>query len=422
MQKKVLILTYYWPPSGGAGVQRWVKFAKYLPGTGWEPIILTVDPAYAAYPVTDDSLAGEIHPSTEVHRTPATDYFSLFGRDKSRIPSAGFAGNPDNSVRGKLSRFIRGNFFIPDPRKGWNKYAIRKAAELIGKYSIEYLITTSPPHSTQMAGLKLKKMFPGIKWIADLRDPWTDIFYYELFYPSFIARRIDGSYERNVFEKADRIITVGENLARSFTSKYPPSSGKITILTNGYDEEDFKDASFQNPERFTITYAGTLSGAYPLESLLTALKSISSGKDFLFRIVGTLPRDIKEKIIEHTGAGKAQFIPYCAHSEVIRLTTGSSMLLLVIPESANAKVITTGKVFEYIAARKPVLCIGPADGDAASVLRRSGQDSVFSGKDPSEIEKFILDEMENGSGPREPHPEFSRKNITGMLSQLLESI
>ena len=156
--KKVLVVTYYWPPSGGAGVQRWLKFSKYLPETGWQPIILTTDPAYAVYPALDASLEKDVPEYIRVHRTTATDWFRFYRGDKSKVPSAGFATNKDDSLKGKISRFIRGNFFIPDPRKGWNRYAFKKACELIEQEGIKHIITTSPPHSTQLIGLKLKKI------------------------------------------------------------------------------------------------------------------------------------------------------------------------------------------------------------------------------------------------------------------------
>ncbi|MBA4322070.1 MAG: hypothetical protein C0408_04570, partial [Odoribacter sp.] len=181
---KVLIITYYWPPGSGAGVQRWLKFSKYLPEFGIEPVILTVDPEYAAYPATDKSLQTEISNDLKIHKTRATDYFRIYKKDKTKIPSAGFASNSDKGLKSKILRFIRGNFFIPDPRKGWNKYAFRKACEIIDNEGIKIVITTSPPHSTQLTGLKLKKKYPYIKWISDLRDPWTDIYYYNEFYPT----------------------------------------------------------------------------------------------------------------------------------------------------------------------------------------------------------------------------------------------
>ena len=193
---KVLIVTYYWPPSGGAGVQRWLKFAKYLPEFGWEPIILTVDPQFAAYPVTDYSLNEDVPAGLRIYSTPATDYFSIYRKDKSKIPTAGFANSMDDTLKGKFLRFIRGNFFLPDPRKGWNRYAFKKASDLIDSEGIKHVITTSPPHSTQLIGLKIKKKYPEIKWIADLRDPWTDIYYYKQFYPTLLSKRIDAGYEK----------------------------------------------------------------------------------------------------------------------------------------------------------------------------------------------------------------------------------
>ncbi|MCX6255194.1 MAG: glycosyltransferase, partial [Bacteroidia bacterium] len=233
---KVLIITYYWPPSGGAGVQRWLKFSRYLPQFGWEPAILTVDPEYAAYPVIDNSLTDDLPLSIKVHRTHAINYFSIYKKDKSKIPTAGFANSVDNTLKGKILRFIRGNFFIPDPRRGWNKYAFKKACEIIETEGIKHVITTSPPHSTQLIGLKIRKKYPGIKWIVDLRDPWTDIYYYKQFYPTFISKIIDRGFERSVLKNADRIITVGPSLKDLFSLKLKGIANKIEVITNGYDE------------------------------------------------------------------------------------------------------------------------------------------------------------------------------------------
>jgi hypothetical protein len=145
---RLLVITYYWPPAGGAGVQRWLKFSKYLSQSGWEPVILTVDPQFAAYPAFDASLAKDIHKNIEVHRTKATDWFRLYASDKSKVPAGGFAVNPDNSPKGKISRFIRGNFFIPDPRRGWNKFAFKKACELIETREISHIAYRTSPEET----------------------------------------------------------------------------------------------------------------------------------------------------------------------------------------------------------------------------------------------------------------------------------
>jgi glycosyltransferase involved in cell wall biosynthesis len=235
---KVLIVTYYWPPGSGAGVQRWLKFSKYLPSLGWEPVILTVDPGYASYPAIDNTLEKDIPESIKVYKTKATDYFRIYKKDKSGIPSAGFANSDESGFKAKILRFIRGNFFIPDPRKGWNKFAFRKACEIIEQEKISFVITTSPPHSTQLIGLKLKKKYPAINWIADLRDPWTDIYYYSMFYHTFLARSIDRLLEKKVLLGADRIITVGKSLKELFSGKAEGLGRKIRVITNGFDDDD----------------------------------------------------------------------------------------------------------------------------------------------------------------------------------------
>jgi glycosyltransferase involved in cell wall biosynthesis len=422
--RRLLVITYYWPPAGGAGVQRWLKFSKYLPLYGWEPVILTVDPQYAVYPALDNTLSKDIPDHIEVIRTKATDWFRLYGSDKSKVPSSGFAVNMDNSLRGKISRFIRGNFFIPDPRRGWNKYAFKKACEIIETQKINHIITTSPPHSTQLIGLSLKKRFPAITWISDLRDPWTDIYYYKLFYPSKISAAIDASYERRVLRNADRILTVGKNLAETFSSRIKEARAKMQIISNGYDEEDFEGIDMTLPDRFTITYIGTMSEAYPMDTFMDALSVIDkTGHDFLFRFVGNIPGDLKTKVTDSIGREKTEFIPYSEHPEAIKLMASSSLLLLVVPLAESNKAITPGKLFEYIATGKPVLYIGPVEGDPASHLRVCGHSGIFSGQSTDDIERFILETMKAGvSRSFIKHPEYSRKMLTQKLGEVLEGI
>ena len=421
---KVLIVTYYWPPSGGAGVQRWLKFSKYLPEFGWEPIILTVDPRYAAYPVSDDSLGDGLSKSVKVFRTPAINYFSIYNKDKSKIPTAGFANSLDNTLKGKLLRFIRGNFFIPDPRIGWNKYAFKKACEIIQMEGIKHVITTSPPHSTQLIGLKIKKRYNDIRWIADLRDPWTDIYYYDQFYPTFISKKIDSCYEKRILKRTDRIITVGPSLKRSYSSILFGIADKIEVITNGYDEDDFKAIEEANePLRFTITYVGTLSDKYPLDGFLEALTKIKKNdKDFLVRFVGIVPENIKKRIITEVSTDSIDFIPYTHHDEAIAYMMNSSMLLLIIPEHRNNNVIITGKIFEYIAAGKPILCLGPEDGDASSILMLNDYGKCCSYEDIENIESYILSVISDPVRLQSNTVEFSSRNITKNLAHTLGRI
>ncbi|HUX59161.1 MAG TPA: glycosyltransferase [Bacteroidales bacterium] len=419
---KVLIITYYWPPSGGAGVQRWLKFAKYLPEFGWEPIILTVDPEFAAYPVTDYSLEKDLPATVEVYKTPATDYFSIYNRDRSKIPSAGFANSVNNTLKGKFLRFIRGNFFLPDPRKGWNKFAFKKACEIIQTKGIKHVITTSPPHSTQLIGLKIKKRYPGIKWIADLRDPWTDIYYYDQFYPTFISRAIDSSFEKNVLEKSDQIITVGNSLKDSFDSKVKGVAAKTVVITNGYDEDDFNMIKSTKPSKFTITYIGTLSDHYPVDGLVDALRKLQQeGREFNIRFVGTIASKAKELILSSIEYSSVEFIPYTAHKEAIKYMLNSSVLLLIIPFYQNNKSIITGKLFEYLATGTPVICLGPGAGDAAGLLKESGHGKTFHYSDSKGIFNNLTALFtDNSVFEKASIKDFTRRELAKKVVSVLE--
>ncbi len=421
---KVLIITYYWPPSGGAGVQRWLKFSKYLPQYGWEPVILTVDPGFAAYPVTDKSLSGEVPADLRVFTTPAIDYFSIYKKDKTKIPSAGFANNTDNTFKGKVLRFIRGNFFIPDPRRGWNRYAFRKACEIIESEGIRHVITTSPPHSTQLIGLKLKKKYPFIKWIADLRDPWTDIYYYSQFYPTFFSRSLDEWYEKRVLRESDEVLTVGKSLKDLFSAKVKEAGGKTEIITNGYDPEDFTNIDTSEPGMFTISYTGTLSDTYPLTSFLEGLRLFSKkGNDFQLKFLGTVSPGQKTQILSLPACSDTLFYNYADHDEALKFMSTSTILLLIIPEHKSSKSIITGKIFEYIASGKPIICIGPTDGDAAEIIRESGCGAAFGYDDSGGICEYLTSISKNRNCTRKTLTEkYSRVELTAKVAQLLDKI
>ena len=420
---KVLIVTYYWPPSGGAGVQRWLKFSKYLPDFGWDPIILTVDSEFAAYPVTDFSLEADLSSSVKIYSTPAINYFRIYKKDKSKIPTAGFANSLDNSFKGKILRFIRGNFFLPDPRKGWNKYAFKKACQLIETEGIRNIITTSPPHSTQLIGLKIKKKYPALNWIADLRDPWTDIYYYKQFYPTFISRWIDLRYEKNVLRNADKIITVGDSLKNLFSMKVMGVESKTEVITNGFDEDDFSGSRADNPARFTVTYVGTLSDIYPIEGFLNALKIFKEkGNEFMLRFIGTVSQYQKDLIQSKTGNSILEFIPYVDHSEAILYMLQTTALLLIIPDHQSRKSILTGKLFEYLASGKPIICIGPVDGDAAVIISNTGHGITFSYNDSKGISEYLSSLISDNSISEKMSPgSFSRRELTKRIIPLFSN-
>lgn len=420
--EKVLIITYYWPPGAGAGVQRWLKFSKYLSLYGWEPVILTVDPAFAQYPATDKTLLDDIPGNISIFKTRARNYFRLAGRDKSKIPTAGFANEEKKDMVSLLMRFARGNFFIPDPRRGWNRHAFKQACTIIQNQNINRIITTSPPHSTQLIGLNLKKKFPHLRWIADLRDPWTDIYYYKELFHTPAAKLLDSHYERTILRNADAVITVGDRLKIMFSSKVKGTEEKISVVTNGYDEEDFRNVKYREPEIFTVAYIGTLSPAYPMKGFAEAVKKIIlTGKKIHLVFAGTISPAQKKIILEYIPESIIDFIPYISHTEAIRKMTSSSALLLVIPDHSGSKCILTGKLFEYIASGRPVLCLGPADGDAALILEMTGAGRTAGYDDTDTIAHIITGFMEKRvTTSKENIIMFSRHHLAGKIAEILK--
>ncbi|HEY3371905.1 MAG TPA: glycosyltransferase family 4 protein [Prolixibacteraceae bacterium] len=422
--KKVLIITYYWPPSGGAGVQRWLKFAKYLPEFGWQPIILTVDPQYASYPQRDKSLASEIDPSCLVYNTKSFELYNLYKllSGKKEVPYGGFANESKEGLLQKVSKFLRGNFLLPDPRKGWNKYAFRKASKLIREFNIDTVVTTSPPHSTQLIGLKLKQTF-NIKWIADLRDPWTDIYFYNQFKHTALARAIDLRYERKVVENADLIVTVSEDVKRIFASKSSlPIAVKTHVIPNGFDEDDFMIRLVPTEPKKVITYTGTISEAYPVDSFLKALCSLEQElkSQILIRFVGKVPQSVVQKF-KDTNL-EIELVGYVDHPKSIEYLFRSNLLLLVIPEVKNNHGILTGKFFEYLASEIPILAIGPTEGDLAKIIEETHCGKLFDYQDTEGMRGFILENLNNpgsGSSNSESAGQYSRKQLTRRVAQLL---
>lgn len=423
--KKVLIITYYWPPSGGAGVQRWLKFAKYLPEFGWQPVILTVDPRYASYPQRDESLAKEIGPDCLVYTTKSFELYNLYKliSGKKEVPYGGFANESKESFLQKVSKFLRGNFLLPDPRKGWNKYALKKAEELIREFNIETVVTTSPPHSTQLIGLSLKKRL-NIRWIADLRDPWTDIYYYHQFKHTALARWVDKNYERQVIEKSDVIVSVSDDVKRIFAEKSRlPIAEKTVVIPNGYDEEDFKLKDIPVEDRKIITYTGTISEAYDVDKLLDALVRLDEKlkAQLQIRFVGKIPITVEQRFRD-TGLD-IELVGYVDHHKSIEYLLRSDLLLLVIPKVANNKGILTGKFFEYMASQKPILAIGPVDGDLAKIILDTNCGRIFDYSDSEGMIRFVQNIFDPEITMVKPEStgRYSRRELTHRIAGLFDT-
>lgn len=428
--KKVLIITYYWPPSGGAGVQRWVKFAKYLPGLGFEPIILTVNPEYASYPLIDETLVQEISDKIKVFYTKSREPFKFYKKisGSDEIPHSGFANQTKVSFFNKISRFIRGNFFIPDPRKGWNKFALAEAKKLIRDFNISTVITTSPPHSTQLIGLELKKYF-DIDWIADIRDPWTDIYYYDKLYHTAWAKRADQQYERSVIQKADRVIVVSNAIKNQFLAKSVDlKKNKFSVIPNGFDEADFKQKQLAETDQFIITYTGTIAPNYDIEGFLDALKKLSEKENSIrLRFVGAVSENFKKMINESSLRDITEYIDHVKHDDSINYLLNTTVLFLAIPHSKNNEGVLTGKLFEYLASRKPIVAIGPVDGDAAKTINECNAGRMFDYSDQKGILDYLktqINQWKKGKIPvvsNQKVESYSRKNLTKELVKVLSN-
>jgi glycosyltransferase involved in cell wall biosynthesis len=389
--KKVLIITYYWPPSGGAGVQRWLKLSKYLAKQGVEVHVLTVDPSKASYTTVDERLNNDVSDKVKVYTTDTFEPLNFYGKmvGKSNVPKSGFSNVSKHGFKMKVAASIRSNFFIPDPRKGWGKHALKKAKDLINKEGIQHVITTSPPHSVQLIGLKLKRQYgESIKWISDLRDPWTDIYYYPLLNHSFYSRRIDAKYEKQVVEECDVLLTLGETFKQTFISKSElPIEDKVILFSNGYDSEDFENIKIQpDDSKYTITYTGTMADSYEPQIFFNAVEKLSKkySDDIIeFKMVGSVTDLIKEELIQKLG-DRVSFTPSVSHPEAVTFMCNADLLFVATPGDAGP---VPGKIFEYIAANKPIIGVGK--GDTADVLEKTQTGKAFSRTESNEIFEYL---------------------------------
>ena len=428
--KKILFITYYWPPAGGAGVQRPLKFAKYFPDFSIEPVILTVDEKYASYPLSDPSLLKDIAPSLFVVKTKSMEPLKVlsFFTGKKSIPHGGFSNSNKEKFTQKLLRFLRGNLFIPDARIGWIRYALKSAEALILKEKIDTVLISSPPHSSQLIGMQLKKKF-NIRWIADMRDPWTDIYYYKDLLHTSISARKDARLEKLVLENADEIIVVSNPIRDLFLKKSTQiQPDKFHIIPNGFDENDFLLKPGTDNSEFIFTYVGTIADSYKPEALFKSIKKAIAefnNISFKIRLVGSLPESLKLLIKKLELETYTEYISYVNHEAAVNYMQQSSALLLLIPDMPGNEGILTGKIFEYLAARKPILGLGPIKGDASAILRECKAGKMFERSEGEElfkeIKSLILQWKENPTyfNSSDIYLKYSRKELTRKISKII---
>ena len=422
---KILIITYYWHPSGGPGVQRWLKFVKYLPDFGVQPVVLTVDPASAEYPVIDESLANDISPDLEVYRTDCKGVYDWYKRltGSKTAPYSGFANEGNPGLLQKMARFVRGNFFLPDARRGWIKYAFAEACRLIEKYEIDAVITTGPPHSTHLTGLKLKKKY-NIRWIADFRDPWSNIQYKKFLYQTRFAQKMDLKNERRVLERCDHLLLAVDERKRFAVIHPHISAEKMIFMPNGYDESDFEGINSDLPDDFVITYTGTIAVNYPTEGLVKALLLVKEQFPFVMQFVGKTDEKTRA-LFERYLSGNIRFYDHVSHSQSIDFLAKSSVLLLINANVEGSEFLLHGKIYEYLASEKPILLLAPVAGIAAQIIKSANAGAAFDYNDVKGVADFLTEQYQNHRKGIRPSPDrevirqFSRKRLTQRLAELL---
>ena len=429
----VLFITYYWPPAGGAGVQRALKFVKYLPQVGVNPIVLTVDPRQASYPLMDASLLNDVPSQVEVIRTksfePLRIVSGLLG--SSAVPYGGFSNVNNDSLSQRIMRWVRGNVFIPDARRGWVPFAYREAARIIHQKKIQVVFISSPPHSSQLIALRLKKQFPGLKWIADMRDPWTEIYYYKDLMLGTRAAARDSAYERKVLTSADEVLVVSNQIKRDFMQKIGSvDESKFHVIPNGFDTDDFQSNQMPDPNWYTVSYVGTMADSYRPEVFFEALSQLKSNhpdRSIRFRFVGNAPAGLRNMIERTCKNIDLEWSGHVHHAQAVEMMQTSDLLLLVIPDVAKADGILTGKLFEYIGSGRTIVGLGPISGDAASILNECKAGRMFSRDDSTGLVDFIRSELNSQSN--DPHSQtlspqrlnYSRRQLALELAVLIKT-
>lgn len=393
--KKVLIITYYWPPAGGPGVQRWLKFVKYLSEFGVEPIVYC--PENPNYPIIDKSLVNEIPQNITILKQPINEPYALanvFSKGQAKKISTGvIPKEKKQSFIEKTILYIRGNFFIPDARKNWVKPSVSFLSNYIKEHQIETIITTGPPHSLHLIGLQLKEKL-NVKWFADFRDPWTTIGYHKALKlsESSIAKHID--LESKVLTTADEIIVTSNHTKNEFQTK---TKQPISVITNGYDSHAVRVEG--KDELFTLSHIGSLLSERNPKVLWEVLSELINeneafSKAFQLNLIGVVSDEVIESIKEHGLKGHLNVVGYVNHDEAIKFQLKSQLLLLIEIDSIDTKAIIPGKIFEYLISETPILAIGPKDSDVEQIIKSTNTGTYFNYKQKKELKSQIFSSFE----------------------------
>lgn len=397
--KRVLIISYYWPPTGGSGVQRWVKFAKYLPEEDWQPVIYT--PENPEQLAVDASLEAEVPSEAEVIRTRITEPYALYKKvlRRSGHSKEAVEVNPVNaqnkSFLQKAAMWVRGNFFRPDPRCLWIRPSVRYLKKYLEEHPVDLIVTTGPPQSMHMIGLRLAKE-TGLPWVADFRDPWTKIFYFKHLSMTPATERWHKKMEKAVLDEASAVVAVSPLVQQEFQAM---TDTPVELITNGFDECDFpseKDTeAYGGPEKdFTITHTGLFAADGNPTVLWDVLREKYQADDdfrkqLRIKLIGKNDEQILKALKDRGLQEALTDMGYQPHSVAVEQQRKASILILPLRKEPEYKAVLPGKLFEYMASERPVLGIGQPDGAMAMILGEAKTGTVLDWDDKKGISEYI---------------------------------
>ena len=423
--KKLLIITYYWPPAGGPGVQRWLKFVKYLPDFDVQPIVFV--PENPTYPIVDSNLVSEVSDKAIILKTPIFEPYQLasfLSKNKTKKISSGIIPNQKKqSFLEKLMLWVRGNLFIPDARVFWVKPSVAYLEKYIRENEIDTIITSGPPHSLHLIGLELKQKM-NLKWLADFRDPWTTIGYHKSLRLSQYAAKKHKQLESQVLNSADTIIVTSKTTKAEFQAL---TTKPIEVITNGFDVEKVDKQTLDT--KFSLAHIGSfLSERNPKilwESLVELCTEIPDFKSHLeIKLIGAISQEVLETIEQFGLNSFLNNLGYVSHAEAVAHQRKSQVLLLIEINSEETKSILPGKLFEYMVSERPIVAIGPKDSDFAEIITNTNTGVFFEYSEKAKLKQTIHEYYNQFLEAKlQSHAvglqQYSRKNLTQQLVELL---
>lgn len=438
--KRVLIITYYWPPTAGSGVQRWLKMSKYLPQYGWQPVIYTPENPEAG--MTDESLLRDIAPEVEVIKRPILEPYAVFnaltgnkGKNSGKASAGSGAVNPINAVGHKsplmrLSLWLRANVFVPDPRFLWIRPSVRFLKQYLREHPVDAIVSTGPPHSMHLIARALHRSM-GIPWTADFRDPWTRIFYFKHLPLTRRSRKKYAAMELSVLREADHVVAVTDNMVRDFLEELGPGQqdkGKFHVIENGYDEADFTGiTAAELPAGFNLVHTGLFSAEGNPRRLWKVLAELCRdlpgfGRDLHLTFAGKTDPEILAAVREAGLGDRLTDRGYIPHHEANRLQKAADLLLLPLREEPEAAGILTGKYFEYLAAGRPIAAFGPHGSVLERSLAATRTGRIFDWEEEAPLKEYLT-ALYTRTLPFAPDAgaisAYTRRSLAGRYAEIL---